>query len=70
MCTCCTSNVALPAAVLAILLNWLLGMLLLDTSTTVRTMGAAPPVHAFCNTAALQMGAQLTNSTALEMVSW
>ena len=39
---------ALPSAVLAILLNWLLGMLVEAVSTTVKTMGAAPPVHALC----------------------
>ena len=50
-CTCCNWNIALPSAVLATLLIWLLGMFVEDVSTTVRTMGAAPPVHALCRCA-------------------
>ena len=49
--TCCSWKAALPSAVLATLLNWLLGMLVEAVSTTVRTMGAAPPVHALCKDA-------------------
>lgn len=47
----------MPATVLAILLNWLLGMLVEAVSTTVSTMGVAPPVHALCSTARITQSA-------------